>query len=254
MKTIRVVLAFSVLVTSLSVPPQTMAQEATGDVSGVWYSRIRVSHPQSLWYPTELPFTEYGQSVWDNTRPGKGPRQDLPANGNDPVGNANPQGLYRSIIYFKPWEFIQLEDRVIQLFELGRNWRNIWTDGRPVAGELDTGPYWYGYSVGHWEGDTLVVTTNNLDGRAWMDDWGTRMSEYDTVVTERWRRTSETTMELEITVDAPELYTEAWTSKPLVLTLQTEGPNAEPLETIYSPMDENLFNDLIRDPVAGKGD
>lgn len=236
---------------------EVYAKEAAADqpdVSGVWYTRWRIKgSQQSQWSVSDLPFTEYGKTVFDGNIPGKGPRETMPAFGNDPVGKANPAGLLRTLIYFRPWEFIQLPDRVIQIFDLGKHWRVIWTDGRPVPDEITSGPFWYGYSVGRWEGDTLVVTTNNLDGRQWIDEWGTPISEFDSMVEERWRRINADELEFQITMTDPILYSRPWSSEIITYERQgTDSPMAEPLEQLHTPMDEELFIDLIRDPVAEK--
>ena len=253
-------LAPVLLLLGMGFVPESHSEEAGAyerDLSGVWYMRRRSpSSPQSLWSSAELPFTEYGREVFDNNVPGKGPRQTLPALGNDPMGSANPAGLLRTLIYFRPWEFIQLGDRVIQTFDLGKHWRSIWIDGRPSPGEFAAGPFWYGYSVGRWEGDTLLVTTNNLDGRQWIDDWGTPISEYDAIIEERWRRIDDGRLEMQITVIDAEIYSRPWQSDVLVYTRQTaDSDMPEPLEQIHAPIDEALFNAVIRDPVAeGKTD
>ena len=160
----------------------------TSELTGVWLrSSGSNRYPMSQWSPEELPFTAAGREAFDNNKPGKGPRQQMPAFGNDPLGQANPPGLYRTLVYGRPMELVQLQDRVIQLFEWGKHWRTIWTDGRPVPDALVAGPFWYGYSVGEWQGDTLVVKTVGLDGRAWFDEWGTPFTDF-TEVEERWHR------------------------------------------------------------------
>src|SRR5688500_11380085 len=62
------------------------------------------NYPMSQWSPEELPFTSAGRAVFDATVPGKGPRQEMPATGNDPLGQANPPGLYRTLVYGRPIE------------------------------------------------------------------------------------------------------------------------------------------------------
>jgi hypothetical protein len=196
----------------------------------------------------ELPsYTADGLARYNANKPGKGPRQIPPANGNDPLGESNPPGLYRTLVYNRPFEFIQTNGKVTQLFEWAKIWRNIWTDGRPVPEDVAAGPYWYGYSVGKWEGDTLVVTTLGLDDRAWMDEWGTPFSS-DAKFTERWKKTAADRIELTITVNDPATFTKPWTSAPIVFARQKE----EVLEMIFAPMDEKIFNDRIRNPAAGK--
>lgn len=196
----------------------------------------------------ELPsYTAEGLAKFNANKPGKGPRQIPPANGNDPMGEANPPGLYRTLIYNRPFEFVQSQDKVVQLFEWAKVWRNIWTDGRPVPADVAAGPYWYGYSVGKWDGDTLVVETLGLDDRAWMDEWGTPFSS-DARITERWKKTGADRLELTITVTDPAMFTKPWTSGPVVYN-RLRG---EVLEMIFAPMDEKVFNQRIRDPAAGK--
>jgi hypothetical protein len=226
--------------------------DANGNLSGVWIpSSSTREFPISQWTPEGLPFTAEGRAAFDANIPGKGPRQTLPARGNDPIGTANPPGLYRTLVYPRPWEFIQLPDKVVQIFEWGKHWRTIWTDGREVPDEIVSGPFWYGYSVGEWQGDTLVVTTNSLDGRAWFDEWGTPISEFDATIEERWKRVSEDAIELTITVTDPEIYSRPWTSAVKTYTLQSKGSvNGEPMEQIFAPIDEDVFNERVRDPSA----
>lgn len=235
-------------VLALGLPLGALAQ---ADFTGVW---LRDSgsggYPQSQWYPDALPFNENGQAVFEANIPGKGPRQEMPALGNDPLGQANPPGLYRTLVYGRPWEFIQAgDDKVVQLFEWGKHWRTIWTDGRDAPEAIAAGPYWYGYSVGHWEGETLVVKTVGLDGRAWLDEWGTPYSDL-AEIEERWTRKGDT-MELTLTINDPELYAQPWTSDVKTFALQSpDSLNGELMEQIFAPIDEIEFNRDIRDRAA----
>jgi len=241
-----------ILSACLALPATLMAQDADKTLTGVWLRSAgnSESYPQTQWFPSNLPFTPAGQAAFDANIPGKGPRQTMPAFGNDPLGQANPPGLYRTLVYGRPMEMVQLPDRVIQLFEWGKHWRTIWTDGRPVPDALVAGPYWYGYSVGTWEGDTLVVQTVGLDGRAWLDEWGTPFTDF-TEVEERWRRADENTLTLQITVKDDELYAEPWTSDLKTFRLQSpDSLNGELMEQIFAPIDEIEFNQRIRDPAA----
>jgi hypothetical protein len=224
-------------------------------LTGVWLrSSSFASNPMSQWSPRELPFTAEGRRSFDANVPGKGPRQKMPALGNDPLGQANPPGLYRTLIYPRPIEIVQLPDRVIQLFEWGKHWRTIWTDGRDAGDALVAGPYWYGYSIGEWQGDTLVVKTAGLDGRAWLDEWGTPFTDA-AEIEERWRRRDAKTLELTITVTDPTLYSEPWTSDVKIYSAQgPESLSGELLEQIFAPIDEVQFNRDIRDPVASGPD
>jgi hypothetical protein len=253
----------SILVLGLALIVSAAASQAAqptakpADLSGVWLlqggggdngdSVGFKSRPQSQWSDSKLPFSPAGLARFEANKPGKGPRQVKPVFGNDPIGEANPNGLYRALVYSRPMEIEQVAGKVIQLFGYGRIFRIIYTDGRPVPDDVPEGPFWYGYSVGHWEGDTLVVTTLGLDGRAWMDEWGTPISD-DARVEERWKRLGKDKLQLQITVTDPVTYSKPWTSVPIVYTLK---PTMEPNEVIFAPMDEKAFNAAVRDP-SGK--
>lgn len=233
----------------------SLAAAQTTELTGVWLRASGSnSYPMSQWSPEALPFTANGQAVFDANKPGKGPRQQMPAFGNDPLGQANPPGLYRTLVYGRPMEMVQLPDRVIQLFEWGKHWRTIWTDGRPVPDALVAGPFWYGYSIGEWQGDTLVVKTVGLDGRAWLDEWGTPYTDFSEIE-ERWRRADADTLELTITVTDPDLYARPWTSDTKTFAVQTpDSLNGELMEQIFAPIDEIEFNQDIRDRAASGPD
>jgi hypothetical protein len=238
---------------SLSTSSSAQTQRNAGtvaDFSGVWLTPGGYNgRPESEWSTERLPFTPKGRQAFDANKPGKGPRQGPPALGNDPIGGANPPGLYRTLIYNRPFEIVQLRDKVVQLFEWSKVWRVIYTDGRPAPNEIPAGPYWYGYSTGKWQGGTLVVTTIGLDERAWFDEWGTPISP-DAKIEERWQKTAPGKLQLKIAVNDPAFYSKAWTSSPIVYTIQKK---MEPLEIIMSPMDEAVFNERIRNPAGSPG-
>jgi hypothetical protein len=247
----------SVLVLAASgAVPQAHAQQSAkpADFTGVWQlaggggggGNAFAARPQSEWSNESLPFTPKGLEAFQANKPGKGPRMIKPALGNDPIGGANPPGLYRTLIYSRPIEIVQVRGKIVQLFGWGRVFRTIYADGRPVPDDVPQGPFWYGYSVGRWEGDTLVVNTLALDGRAWLDEWGTPFSD-DARIEERWQRTAPGKLQLKITVNDPTYYSRPWTSAPVLYNLQH---GVEPEEIIFSPMDENAFNKAIRDPAG----
>ena len=77
-------------------------------------------------------------------------------------------------------------------------------------------PSWTGYSVGHWDGDSLVVETRGFRDGLWADTWGSPMSDA-AKMTEKFTRKNFGTMEIELTIDDPKVYT-----KPFTVVL-TEG-------------------------------
>ena len=89
------------------------------------------------------------------------------------------------------------------LYELG-GFRQIYTDGRELP--KDPNPTWMGYSVGHWEGDTLVVETAGFNDKTWLDMVGHPHSEH-LRVTEKFRRADFGHMQVQVTYDDPETLT-----------------------------------------------
>ena len=97
---------------------------------------------------------------------------------------------------------------LVMLYEVNAMYRQIFTDGRPLP--EDPTPGWNGYSTAHWEGDTLVVTTVGFRDELWIDMHGSPMSSTATM-TERLRRPTYGTLDVQITVDDPKTYTRPWT-------------------------------------------
>jgi hypothetical protein len=103
-------------------------------------------------------------------------------------------------------EIVQQPGSVIMLGEEG--YRVIPTDGRPPISE--DAKFWFGNSRGHWEGDTLVVEVTSLNGRGWFDSTGHYYTE-NTRMTERWRLADENTIDYEVTIVDPTVYSRPWT-------------------------------------------
>ena len=122
-----------------------------------------------------------------------------------------PMGFMQFHTHPQPRKIVQTPAVVVIIYEANYGLRQIYMDGR----KLPTGepqPWWYGYSVGHWEGDTLVVETTHIKDLTWLDVEGSPITESGKVI-ERMRRTSFGNMETEITVDDPKAYTKPWTVK-----------------------------------------
>jgi hypothetical protein len=214
------------------------------DLNGVWN---RQGNLRTLSDPPP-PMTPAGEAKYKANKPSyqlaSDPRAIPPALGNDPAGKCDPLGLVRSIFAFRPVEFVVTPTRVFQFFEWNHIWRTIWTDGRKLPEDPDAS--WYGYSVGRWEGDTLVVESNGFDDRTWLDQYGHPYSS-SMRVEERWRRVNDT-LELQMTVTDPETYTKPWVSEKVVWRAQ---PKVELREEICAPIDEEFFNQHQRNPAGG---
>jgi hypothetical protein len=99
---------------------------------------------------------------------------------------------------------------LVLLYEVNAMYRQIFIDGRPLP--QDPNPGWTGYSTARWEGDTLVVQTAGFRDDLWADMSGSPLSGA-AKLTERIRRPNYGTLELEVTVDDPRVYTKPWTVK-----------------------------------------
>jgi hypothetical protein len=128
----------------------------------------------------------------------------------DPNVRCMPRGALRiwTDDYYK--RIIQTPDRTVILTERNMQYRQIFTDGRPLP--VDPNPTWNGYSTGKWEGDTLVVQTIGFRDDLWLDSNGNPLTNAGKV-TERIRRPNYGTLEIEMTIDDPHTYTAPWTVK-----------------------------------------
>jgi hypothetical protein len=111
----------------------------------------------------------------------------------------------------EPRKIIQTPQLVLILYEANAGLRQIFLDGRTLP-KNDPDPWWYGYSTGHWEQDTLVVETSGFRDDGWLDVEGSPLTSSGKM-TERFRRVNYGNMEIEVTVDDPKAYTAPWTVK-----------------------------------------
>ena len=184
-------------------------------------------------------------------------RAILPAFGNDPEMRCEPLGLARLLTFHgggAAMELINSGDRILQLFEWTWDFRDIWMDGREIPDIDDYLPRFNGYSVGEWDGDTLVVTSTGFDDRQWLDQHGYPISD-QAVLVERWERPSPNRLSVVLTLNDPVTYTAPWTASTKVWTLIPKenmaiGGWSGILEDRCVPSDESMFN-TFRDRAAG---
>jgi hypothetical protein len=148
-----------------------------------------------------------------------------------------PMGIMQFHTQGAPRKFIQTPDVLVILYEASMGVRQIFTDGREIPAN-DPQPWWYGYSVGHWEDDTLVVVTKGLRDGEWLDIFGTPLTDAATY-TERFRRVSYGRMEIDVTVDDPKAYTAPWT----VRVNQRIMPEQELLEFVCNENNRYFIRD-----------
>ncbi len=176
------------------------------------------------------------------------------AESNDPIKGCDPLGFPRNMLFMtRGIAFAQMPGRVLELSQFNRVWREIWTDGRDlpknVGGDAADAPdpRWYGYSVGHWEGDyTFVVDSVGSDERSWLDNAGHPHS-IDLRVQERYVRLDHNTLQVTITINDPKTYT-----KPFVITKSNFKwiPKQDFEEQLCVPSEEAEYLKLIGNPAA----
>jgi hypothetical protein len=135
-------------------------------------------------------------------------RQRVEQNSKDnPDAHCLPLGVMQLHTHGQPRKIIQTPEVVVIIYEANSGLRQIFTDGRPLP--KDAEPWWYGYSVGHWEGDTLVVESKGFRDLGWLDVEGSPLTESGTII-ERMRRVDFGHLETAVTIDDPKAYTRPW--------------------------------------------
>jgi len=168
--------------------PTPRAWDGHPDLSGVWATMRQLEATETQL----LPWAQAEMKRPDRMSPNafclpQGPR----------LGGANP------------FKMIQAPKTIVVLNEDIFVYRQIHMDGR--ARPKDADPTWMGYSIGHWEGDTLVVETANFNDKSWLP-FGRPHTE-QLRVTERLRRPDEGHLEYEFIMDDPGTFTKPWSVK-----------------------------------------
>ena len=150
---------------------------------------------------------------------------------NDPDGLCLPQGPLEYHIDPQPFEIIQTPKKILYISESNYGLRTFYMDGRRLPPLGDVQPYWNGYSIARWDGDTLVVESNNFHGvdpnnlrgaglpdtylgSGWLDHRGSPYTEA-LKLTERFHRLNFGLMEIELTVDDAKAYTKPFSIRVL---------------------------------------
>jgi len=151
----------------------------------------------------------------------------------NPDANCLPMGLTQFHTHGQPRKVMQSASVIAIMYEANYGLRYIYIDGRTLPAQGSVQPFWYGYSVGRWEGDTLVVETNNLRGAetspydGWLDVRGSPYTEQARFI-ERIRRPTYGKLEIDVTLDDPKAYTKPFT----VRVNQQISPDDEIIEFI----------------------
>jgi len=195
--------------------PAPRAADGKPDLSGVWMSRA-TGDPNGE--PGRPPLARFGNTA-------AGFKDDLPFqpwakelqrkrsaefSKDNPDGLCLPESTLQLHLDPQPFKIVQTSGQIYIIYETNYGLRTIYTDGRPLPPQGGPQPFWYGYSVGRWEGDTLVVETNNYKDGGWLDARGSPVTDA-AKVTERFRRVNYGQIDIELTVDDPKAYTRPFT-------------------------------------------
>jgi len=189
-------------------PPPRM-QNGNPDLSGIW---LIGADP----FPEEVTAQPWAEEIFQERVASNGRNHPhtrcLP--GDPPIGGGAAPFIGK---------FVQKGELLVILFEDYPGFRQVFLDGRPHPEYPN--PSWMGHSIGHWDGDTLVVDTVGFNDRGWLN---TYPRSEDLHMVERYTRTEYGFMSLEMTVEDPNVFEATWMSRlPLHL-----APHAELIEYV----------------------
>jgi len=193
--------------------PAPRTPDGKADISGLWLTEGRyVANLAKDLKPGAVPFQPWAEALYKQRRANESKE--------DPTGHCIPGGVPRSDVVPYPFKILNTPGMMVILYEAVRNYREIFTDGRELP--KDPNPTWMGYSIGHWDGDSMVVETAGFNNTGWIDNDG-RPATDALHVTERFRRKDFGHLEIQMTIDDPKAYTKPWTvTVPYVLQPDTQ--------------------------------
>ena len=183
------------------------------DLSGIWQVQAEPRAPGGLFGLGESPNSKYFRDILSDFKPDERPltpagadllrKHGLPGAFN-PTLNCLPDGVPHGDLLPEPFKIIHSAGVIVMLYEVETTFRQIFMDGRRLP--VDPSPAWQGYSVGRWDGDTLVIETAGFNDASWLDARGTGHST-EMRVQERFRRRDYGHLELTITITDPQTFT-----------------------------------------------
>ncbi len=155
----------------------------------------------------------------------------------NPDAHCLPMGITQLNAHPYPRKIVQTRDEILIIYEgSGTTVREIFLDGRPLPNKDDVEPWWNGYSVGHWEGDTLVIETTGLMDDGWLDVRGSPLTDA-AKITEQFRRVNFGYLELKETIDDSKAY-----SKPFTATINYRiSPDTQLIEFVCIDKDAQHY-------------
>jgi hypothetical protein len=206
--------------------PAPKSADGKPDLSGLWQTQVGYTGNLARdLKPGEVSFQPWAETLYKH-------RQDTEGK-DDPQAYCVLSGVPREHVVPYPFKILNTNGMIVILYEALHSYRQIFMDGRKLP--KDPNPTWMGYSVGHWEGDTLVVESSGFVNNEWLDNGGHPGTEA-MHLTERFRRPDFGHIDLQLTIDDPKAYTKPWTVK-----LQfTAVPDSELIEYVCSENEKDL--------------
>ncbi len=185
--------------------PTPRTADGKPDLSGLWEQYSEAQMPKLLlniaadMKPEDVPLTPWAAQLL---------KQREATNSVDhPGARCLPSGIPEKDAVPAPFKIVQTNGLIAILYESRTIFRQIFTDGRELP--KDPQPAWQGYSVGHWDGDTMVVDTSGFKDQGWLDMEGHPASDQLHVI-ERFTRRNYGSLSIDITIDDPKAYTKQW--------------------------------------------
>ena len=186
------------------------------DLSGVWQVEAEPRAPGGLFGLGESENSKYFRNILSDFKPNEQPLTPAGAvifRKNTAPGVIGlqiaclPDGVPHGELLPEPFKIIQMPAEMLMLYEVETTFRQIYTDGRKLPNPAEVRPTWNGYSVGHWEGETLVVESNGFNDLSWLDAGGHGHSE-DMRIEERFHRRDYGHLEVGVTITDPKTFTQ----------------------------------------------
>jgi hypothetical protein len=181
--------------------PAPKTPDGKPDLSGVWSVRGYTLNLAKDLKPGDVSFQPWAAALFQH-------RLDT-AGKEDPQARCVLSGVPREDVVPYPFKILNTTNQeIVILYEALHSYRQIFMDGRPLP--KDPNPTWMGYSVGHWDGDALVVESSGFVDNNWLDNNGHPGTE-SLHLTERFHRRDFGHIDLQVTVDDPKAYEKPWT-------------------------------------------
>ena len=186
--------------------PTPRTADGKPDLTGVWEAYGEFDFPRLLLNltadlkPGDVSMQPWAEALYK--------QRQANHSADHPGGSCLPSGIPEKDVVPAPFKILQTPDLIAILYESRTIFRQIFTDGRPLP--TDAEPAWQGYSIGHWDQDTLVVDTRGFADKGWLDMAGHPASDA-LHVTERFVRRDVGHIDNQITIDDPKAYTKPWT-------------------------------------------